>query len=43
MGDKGKGSKNSGKDKKPKATKIGHRPHEERQRETILNKPVQPR
>ena len=36
MGDKGKG-KDSGKDKgkKPKATKVGNRPHEQRAREAI--------
>ncbi len=36
MGDKGKG-KNTGKDnrKKPKAPKVGHRPHEERAREAL--------
>lgn len=34
MGDKGKGKK-SGKDKKPKAPKVGYRPHEEQQRDTL--------
>ena len=34
MGDKGKG-KHSGKGKKPKIPKLGHRPHEERQREAL--------
>lgn len=35
MGDKGKG-KDSGKGKKPKASKVGKRPHEQRERETAL-------
>lgn len=34
MGDKGKG-KQTGKEKKPKMAKMGHRPHEERQREGL--------
>lgn len=37
MGDKGKG-KNTGKSgaKKPKAQKVGNRPHEQREREAAL-------
>jgi hypothetical protein len=35
MGDKGKG-KDAGKGKKPKAPTVGHRPHEERQRQAAL-------
>ena len=35
MGDKGKG-RDSGKGKKPKVPKVGHRPHEERQRQAAL-------
>lgn len=35
MGDKGKG-RDAGNAKKPKATKAGNRPHEERQREAAL-------
>ena len=35
MGDKGKG-RDAGNAKKPKATKVGHRPHEERQRQATL-------
>ncbi len=38
MGDKGKG-KDSGTGKKPKTPKVGHRPHEEREREA-LKKPA---
>jgi hypothetical protein len=38
MGDKGKG-KDSGKAKKPKATKVGNRPHEQRAREVIKKAP----
>lgn len=34
MGDKRKG-KDSGKDRKSKTAKVGHRPHEERQREAL--------
>ena len=37
MGDKGKG-KNSGKDKKLKASKAGNRPHEQRERDGLLKK-----
>jgi hypothetical protein len=37
MGDKGKG-KDSGKAKKPKAAKVGNRPHEKREREGVLKK-----
>ena len=37
MGDKGKG-KDSGKVKKQKAAKVGNRPHEERQRESVVKK-----
>ena len=37
MGDKGKG-KDSGKDKKVKATKAGNRPHEQREREGLTKK-----
>lgn len=37
MGEKGKG-KDTGKDKKkPKAVKVGKRPHEERQRQAAAN------
>jgi hypothetical protein len=35
MADKGKG-RDAGKAKKPKTPKIGHRPHEERQRQETL-------
>lgn len=35
MGDKARG-RDSGKSKKPKAPKVGHRPHEERQRQAAL-------
>lgn len=35
MGDKGKG-RDAGNAKKPKTTKVGHRPHEERQRQAAL-------
>lgn len=42
MGDKGKG-KDSGKGKKSKTPKVGHRPHEERQRETIIKKAAERR
>ena len=34
MGDKNKGSR-SGTEKKPKTAKVGHRPHEERQRQAL--------
>ena len=37
MGDKGKG-KDSGKAKTPKTPKVGHRPHEVRQRQEALTK-----
>ncbi len=36
MGDKGKG-KQSSTGKKTKAPKVGHRPHEEREREALKN------
>lgn len=39
MGDKGKG-KDSGKVLKPKTPKVGRRPHEERQRQGALTKPI---
>lgn len=38
MGDKGKG-KDSGKGKKPKAPKVGNRPHEQREREALKTVP----
>lgn len=37
MGDKGKGKDNGKDKKKPKATKAGNRPHEERQRQATSN------
>ena len=42
MGEKGKG-KDSGKTKKPKAPKTGQRPHEVRQRETVVERAGQSR
>ena len=41
MGDKGRG-KHSGKGKKPKIPKMGHRPHEERQREALKSMVPEP-
>jgi hypothetical protein len=41
MGDKGKG-KESGSGKKPKAVKVGNRPHEQRARETLKKGPTGP-
>lgn len=38
MADKGKG-KDSGKAKKPKAQKVGNRPHEQREREGLKKSP----
>lgn len=38
MGDKGKG-KDSGKTKKAKAQKVGNRPHEQRERQTLTKTP----
>ena len=38
MADKGKG-KDSGKGKKPKAPKVGKRPHEQREREALKKVP----
>ena len=37
MGDKGKG-KDAGKAKKPKAAKVGNRPHEQREREGLVKR-----
>ncbi len=42
MGEKGKG-KDAGKTKKPKAAKTGQRPHEVRQRESVVEKAGQSR
>ncbi len=39
MGDKAKG-KNAGNDKKPKAPKVGNRPHEQREREAAKKVPA---
>ena len=39
MGEKAKG-RDASKGKKPKAPKVGHRPHEERQRQTALTPTV---
>jgi hypothetical protein len=39
MGDKGKG-KNPGNVKKPKAPKVGNRPHEQREREALEKAPA---
>lgn len=37
MGDKGKGKDNGKAKKKPKTAKEGHRPHEERKRQSALD------
>jgi hypothetical protein len=39
MGEKSKG-RDASKGKKPKAPKVGHRPHEERERQAVLTPPV---